>query len=335
MDLANAFASGTVPSPIVLGTGSFGAGIPREVAFAAMDAYLAAGGNVLDTANIYSSWEPGGVGASERTVGEWLSARKVRDRIILGTKGGHPALSAMQRSRCTLADLRSDFAESLDRLQLEHEDIYWLHRDHPGLPVAAIMDNLAELNRSRRIGCFGVSNWMPARIEEANAYAQRAGEQGFVINQLGWSLAAHATNFADASPMLYVDDAMAEWHQRTGLTLLAYSSQAGGYFGESNVQWARHGFPGDAPRGKAFDNQTNRLRLQRATALAERKSCSANQVALAWLLHQPFPTYPIIGSRSTAHIRESMGALQVRLLPEECRWLTEPLDAAPAQPAGT
>jgi aryl-alcohol dehydrogenase-like predicted oxidoreductase len=188
----NPFATRISSSRIILGTASFGSNIPREEAFAVMDAYLDAGGNVLDTAHVYSSWEPNGVGASERTVGAWIRSRYVRDRIILGTKGGHPDLCAMDRARCNLEDLRQDLAQSLERLQVERVDIYWLHRDHPGLPVAAIMDNLAELHRSNRIGCFGASNWMPARIEAANAYAQQAGIQGFVANQPGWSLAAHA-----------------------------------------------------------------------------------------------------------------------------------------------
>lgn len=317
----NPFATTLTPSRIILGSVSFGSNIPREEAFAAMDAYREAGGNVLDTAHIYSSWEPGGVGASERTVGEWIRSRNVRDQLILGTKGAHPEFSAMERGRCALQDLRRDLTESLERLQVEYVDVYWLHRDHPGLPVAAIIDNLAELNRPHRIGCFGASNWRPDRIEAANDYAQKSGLQGFVANQPGWSLAAMATDVPHPSPMVYVDHAAAAWHTRTGLPLAAYSSQAGGYFGDANVQWARKDFAGPAPRGAAYDSPANRARLQRAVALAEKKSCTANQVALAWLLHQPFPTFPIIGSRSPEHIRESMGALRVHLDPEECRWV--------------
>lgn len=317
----NPFLTNLLSSRIILGTGSFGSGIPREEAFAVMDAYLEAGGNVLDTAHIYSSWEPNGVGASERTVGEWLRSRNVRDRIMLGTKGGHPELSAMDRARCTLDELRRDLAESLERLRVERVDVYWLHRDHPGMSVSAIMDNLAELNRAGQIGCFGASNWLPARIEAANEYAGKAGLKGFVSNQPGWSLAAHATRFADTSPMLYVDDATLDWHTRTRLPLAAYSSQAGGYFGSENVQWAGEGFAGSAPRGRAYDSPANRSRLQRAMTLAQEKGCTANQVALAWLLHHPFPIFPIIGTRSPAHVRESLGTLRVRLAADECRWI--------------
>jgi len=317
------FPTDLTPSRIVLGTGSFGSNIPRDVAFEVMDAYLEAGGNVLDTAHIYSSWEPNGEGASERTVGAWLRSRGVRDRIILGTKGGHPALSSMDRARCTLEDLRRDLDESLERLQVERIDIYWLHRDHPGLPAATIIDNLAELQRSNRIGCFGASNWVPARIEAANAYAQKAGLNGFVANQPGWSLAAHATDFTQTLPMLRVDDAIQEWHTRTRLPLFAYSSQAGGYFGEANVLWARKGFVGSALRGTGYDSPSNRKRLLRAAAMAEKKGCTANQIALAWLLHQPFPVFPIIGSRSPEHVRESMAALRVELDPGNCFGLAE------------
>jgi aryl-alcohol dehydrogenase-like predicted oxidoreductase len=123
--------------------------------------------------------------------------------------------------------------------------------------------------------------------------------------------------------MIYVDDTTRAWHARTGFPLAPYSSQGRGYFGDENVRWAKRGCPGPPPRAAEYDSSANRERLKRAMTLAEKKSCTVNQVALAWLLHQPFPTFPIVSSRSADRIRESMGALRVKLDPEECRRLAK------------
>ncbi len=311
--MMNPFATNLKPCRIFLGTASYGSSISKKEAFAVMDAYFEAGGNVLDTANIYSSWEPGGEGTSECTVGEWIRSRGVRDRVLLCTKGGHPDMERMGHGRCTLPDLRAHFAQSMERLQLECIDLYWLHRDHPELPVEAIIDNLAALNFEGRIGCFGASNWIPERMEAANRYAAANGLPGFVLSQPGWALAAHETRQDEPSPMLYLDERMREWHVRTGFPLAPYAAQARGYFGQENVQWAASGFAGEVPRADDYDSPKNRARLAQAAALARQKGCTANQIALAWVLNQPFPTFPIVSTRSVAHMLESLGALQVCL----------------------
>ena len=107
------------------------------------------------------------------------------------------------------------------------------------------------------------------------------------------------------------------WHRGSGLTMIPYSSQANGYFGAENAAWAKGGFPSDPPRAKSFDSPVNRQRLQRAIALAEQKGCTANQIALAYLLGQPFPIFPIIGTSNPAHAQEALGAVSVTLTPTE------------------
>lgn len=311
------FASALAPSRIILGTASYGSSIPKSDAFAVLDAYFEAGGNGIDTANIYSSWEPGGEGTSERTVGEWIRVNGLRDKIILGTKGGHPDAEAMEHGRCTLEDLRRHHAESIERLGLSHLDIYWLHRDHPELPAEAIIDNLAALDAEASIGCFGASNWLPERIAAANAYAARQGLKGFVASQPGWALAEHETRWEEPSPMMYLDARMWAWHVETGFPLAPYAAQARGYFGQENIAWARAGFTGSAPRATDYDSPANRARLQTALDLARTKDCTVNQIALAYALHQPFPTFPIISTSNPAHVREAMDAPRVGLSVEE------------------
>lgn len=314
----NPFGTALTPSRIILGTASYGSSISKDEAFAVMDVYFELGGNVLDTANIYSSWEPNGEGTSERTVGEWIRSRGVRKRIILGTKGGHPDMENMGHGRCSIEDLQQHLSESLERLGLDCIDLYWLHRDDPGLSTEAIIDHLAILHGQGSIGCFGASNWVPERIAPANDYAKANQLHGFVISQPGWALAKHETKRDEPSPMLYLNEAMHAWHVQTRFPLAPYASQARGYFGGENVEWAARGFHGAPPRAADYDCPANRNRLRRAMALADAKGCTANQVALAYVLHQPFPTFPIVSTRVVEHVREAMGALNVSLTPGEC-----------------
>ena len=110
--------------------------------------------------------------------------------------------------------------------------------------------------------------------------------------------------------MLFLEEPDREWHRRTGLPVVPYTSTAGGYFA-SGGQSAK----------AAFDNETSRARLDRAGTLAKELGVTPGQVALAWLMHQDFPVFPIVGARNRDHLREDLGAAQVRLTPEQVRWL--------------
>jgi aryl-alcohol dehydrogenase-like predicted oxidoreductase len=95
--------------------------------------------------------------------------------------------------------------------------------------------------------------------------------------------------------------------------MVPYSSQANGFFGAKNVAWAKAGFDGPPRRAEGFDSPANRHRLLRAIALAEKKGCTANQIAIAYLLNQPFPVFPIVGTSTHDHLREAMGAVGITL----------------------
>jgi aryl-alcohol dehydrogenase-like predicted oxidoreductase len=129
---------------------------------------------------------------SERTIGAWLRSRGVRKGVILATKGAHPDLDAMQVDRMSPEEIGSDLAESLDALQTDVVDIYWLHRDAPGVPVEEIVDALNVHVRAGRIRALGASNWRPDRIEAANAYARTHDLTGFSASQIAHSLAVQA-----------------------------------------------------------------------------------------------------------------------------------------------
>ena len=218
------------PSVLCLGTGGFGSAVPREEAFALLDAFAAGGGSFLDTAHIYAAWLPGGAGASERTIGAWLASRGMRARMLLATKGGHPDLAPGSPGRLRPEDIEHDLGESLERLQVERVDLYWLHRDDRSLPVGEILSALAPQVAAGRIGSIGASNWRPERLQEANAWAAAHGVPGFLASSIGWSLARAVPERIPPGDMLFMDAAQLDWYRGNGLPVVAYSSQANGYF---------------------------------------------------------------------------------------------------------
>ena len=166
-------------SRLALGTLGFSTAT-RDREYAVLDAWVEAGGTVIDTAHVYED------GDAERVVGQWLRDRPgVRERLVLVTKGAHPD---GDRARVTPADITDDLRESTERLG-GPVDLYLLHRDDPAVEVSTLVDALDAHRRAGEIGAFGVSNWTLPRIEEANAYAAATGVPGICCNSPHLSLA--------------------------------------------------------------------------------------------------------------------------------------------------
>ncbi|HPO16701.1 MAG TPA: aldo/keto reductase [Candidatus Hydrogenedentes bacterium] len=316
------FLKNTVaPSMIVMGTVSFGSTISKADTFALLDVFAETGGNFIDTAHVYSAWEPEGEGASERTIGEWLRVHGARGSVVLATKGGHPPLHRMDRPRCTYEEMNQDLNESLERLGVDCVDLYWAHRDDPRMSAGEIIDTMARFVQDGRARNIGASNWTKERIIEANAWAAAQGLPTFVANQPRWALADRVGEMPPPDNTLDADVATQKWHEDTGMAMTPFTSQAKGFFGEKNVAWARNGFQGPIPRGDRYDAPVNHQRLLRAIRMAEQKGCTAHQIALAYLMNQRFPVHPIIGTRNPDRIREAMAASGIRLSEMECDWL--------------
>src|SRR5579862_170257 len=167
-------------STLCFGLGSLGTGFQGPDAGELLMDYLAAGGNFVDTAHCYACWIENGLGASERELGRLLRQLGVRDRVIVATKGGHPAFGTeYPRPDAYMSERQvvQDLEESLERLHLDQVDLYYLHRDDPRMPVDEVIDMLNRCVQSGRVRALGASNWSVARIAEANAYAARHGLQ--------------------------------------------------------------------------------------------------------------------------------------------------------------
>jgi len=300
-------------SPIALGLGDFGTRVAGDAACELLEAYLAQGGNFVDTAHCYSAWLPDGAGRSERELGRCMAEMGCRDSLVLATKGGHPEFGPYyHRPDRYLAPevIRADVDESLARLGVEVIDLYYLHRDDPRVPVGEIIDALDEEIARGRVRHLGASNWSVARIEAANAYAAAKGRVGFRLSEVHFSLAEPPWSMAEDPTVRYLTEADRAWHGRTGLPVAAYSPTARGFLAGRPEVEAEYAQP------------ANLARRERARELAAELGCTPTQVALAWLMHQPFPVAPITGTTDPAHLAEVLGAAKVELTEQEVAWLT-------------
>lgn len=276
-------------SEICLGTGEWGSAVSSERVEGIAEAYLAAGGNFIDTAHCYAFWldAGGGLGKSEIAVGEMVRKRGVRKDVIIATKGGHEnGGRAYPRPKEALARhlVERDLKESLDRLGMDQVDLYYLHRDDGITPVDEVMAMMNQFVNAGLVRWIGASNWSIARLSAANEYARAHGLQGFCCSQTHWSLAEPTFKMHEDPTMRYVDEPMARWHAMSQMPLVAYSSTARGFFASAGK------------RREGYDTAANRARLSRAQELAAELKCTANQVAIAWLRGQAFPVVAITGT---------------------------------------
>jgi aryl-alcohol dehydrogenase-like predicted oxidoreductase len=284
-------------SVLALGTAYVGLdppGLVHEV----LEEWLRLGGNLIDSARQY--------GPSEEILGPWLAGR---DDVVVQTKGGHYD-EETGRKRINPGEITADLEESLATLGVETIDLYLIHRDDPAIPVGPILETLNEHLRAGRIRVFGASNWTSARLDEAARYAAEHGLETFALSSPGLSLAEHLAEPWPGAISAH-DPASLAWYRRTQLPVMAWSAQGGGFFA------GRTGPEVD----RVYAGARNRERLRRAEELGGDKGFTANQIALAWVLHQPFPTYAIIGPRTVEELRASVAAVEVELAPEEVRWL--------------
>lgn len=277
-----------------------------------LDAYTSAGGNCIDTAHVYNG------GKSERAVGAWLADRGARSDIALIGKGAHPYWT---EPRVDPENIGRDIAESLERVGTDYIDLYLLHRDNPVVAVGPIVECLHAHREAGRIRAYGGSNWTTARLDEANAYAAAHGLTPFVASSPNLSLAT--VNEPMWGGCLSVSAEDRAWYTRRQMALFAWSSQASGFFAGIYLPGAEE--PKDIVR--VYYSEGNWERLRRARELADTKGTTAQAIALSWVLHQPFPVFPLIGPRTVDELEQSLAALSVALTEQERLWLNLEADA--------
>jgi len=266
------------------------------------DDYFARGGNAFDNAYIY------GGGQQEKLLGQWLRERGVREQCVIIAKGAHTP-------HCNPADLTYQLDVSLERLGIDGCDIYLMHRDNLEIPAGEFIDVLNQHARDGKIKAFGGSNWTIERVQEANEYAAKNNLQPMSVVSNNLSLARMVDPVWGGCVTVH-DKASRDWLAQNKMALLPWSSQARGFF----VRASRD-FLDDEELTRCWYSDDNFARLERVQQMSAERNLAPINIALAWLLYQPFPVFPLIGPRAVDELESSWKGLDVQLSPEDIAWL--------------
>lgn len=314
--------------PLGLGSMQFGWSADEPASFALMDAYYEAGGNFIDTADIYSNWvdgNPGGV--SEEIVGRWMAARGHREDIVVATKvrgpmgerGREGRGSVQQREGLSRRWILQACEDSLRRLGTDHIDLYQVHWVDNQTPIEETLSALTELVRRGYVRYLGCSNYSAWRLMQALWTSERRGLEPFVSVQPEYSLLSPTrANFERELQRVCVE---------YGLGVLPWSPLGGGMLTGKyqRGQPLPDSVRADENARRRFSDRNFDI-VETLEEVAERHGARPAQVALAWLLAQPAMTAPIIGANSTAQLQELLGTLQLNLSSEDLDQISEVSD---------
>ncbi|WP_309387638.1 aldo/keto reductase [Cerasicoccus frondis] len=268
------------------------------------DTYFELGGNVFDDASVYRGW-----GHKPSFAGQWMTMRGVREQCVIIDKGAHSP-------NCTPDYMPAEVDRLIATNFCGYIDLYMMHRDNLDVPVGEFVDLLNRLIDDGKIRAYGFSNWSAARYDEAAAYARENDLKGPVCLSNQLSL-AHMVNPVWEGTESCSNSEFQAWLKDRNVPLIPWSSQAAGFFTDQSAPdklgngLLVHGYYSDA----------NFERKKRACQLAEEKGVMPINVAMAWVLNQPFPTYPLIGPRTVTELRTSLTGLQLELTDQEIKWL--------------
>jgi aryl-alcohol dehydrogenase-like predicted oxidoreductase len=285
--------------PLCLGGSVFGWTVDEPGSFEVLDAYMEAGGNFIDTADVYSAWAPGNSGGeSEWIIGRWMAARRNREDVILATKVG--ALEGAQG--LSARAIRAGIDGSLRRLGTDYVDLYYAHFDDEDADQLETMRTLDSLVREGKVRCLAVSNFAPVRVASALDISAREGLESYAVVQAHYNL-VHRGEY---------EGPLAELCAQRGIACLPFRALGSGFL---SGKYRR----GDAVTGaraeqvSGYVNEAGFDVLDALDAIAERHRTSVSAVALAWLIAQPTVVAPVAGANTPAQLSDLLRSLEVEL----------------------
>lgn len=301
--------TGLLVSELCLGTMTFGGDgmwtaigqVGQDESTALVRRALDAGINFIDTANVYSN------GLSEKITGQALKDIGVaRDQYVLATKALGPMGDGINQRGASRYHLLNEIDASLERLGLDHVDLYQIHGWDPLTPIEETLRTLDDIVRSGRARYIGVSNWAAWQIVKALGISERLGLESFASLQAYYSIAGRDLE-RDIVPML----------ESEGLGLMVWSPLAGGFLSGKYTRDA----DGDGRRAKfdfpPIDKDSAYDAVDAMRTIAEARGCSVPQVALAWLLAKPAVSTVIVGAKRIDQLDDNLGSVDVQLTAEE------------------
>lgn len=289
--------------PVCLGGNVFGWTASEAESFAVLDAYVAAGGNFVDTADVYSAWKPGNPGGeSEEILGRWMASRGNRERIVVATKVGKLAGLA----GLSAGTIRRAAEESLRRLRTDRIDLYYAHADDPATPLEETLGAFDALVREGKVREIAASNYTAPRLAEALAVSRRLGFARYVALQPHYNL-VHRAEYEGELQALCV---------REGLAVFPYYALASGFLAGKYRPGAAVASVRSGAAAKHLDEPGLRVLATLDSVAAERGTTVA-AIALAWLLGRPGVVAPIASARTPEQLAELLPAAALSLTTEE------------------
>ncbi|AGJ56282.1 aldo/keto reductase [Streptomyces sp. NPDC053741] len=296
--------------PLALGGNVFGWTADEERTFAVLDAYVAAGGNFIDTADSYSAWIPGNEGGeSETLIGKWLAARSRRDDVVIATKvGAHPSYKGLSPTT-----IKAAAEASLRRLGTDHIDLYYTHFDDESVPVEEIVTALDQLVKAGTVREIAASNISPERLRASLEFSEREGLARYVALQPHYNLVSRDT----------YEGALQDTAAAAGLAAVPYFALAAGFL----TGKYRPGTTVESARaegaGKHLETERGRKVLAALDRIAQEHDAEIATVALAWLTSRPTVTAPIASARTVEQLPALVAVAGLRLSEQELAELTE------------
>lgn len=294
-------------SPLCLGTNILGWTVDEPGSFAILDAYLAAGQNTLDTADVYSAWVDGhGGGESETVIGNWLASRRNRDAVVVGTKVGNVGGLSAENVRRRLED-------SLRRLQTDYVDLYYLHRDAADVPLRETLREVDAAVRVGKVRHVGLSNFSPGRVREAVAICDAEGLAPIRVMSPHYNLLERA-----------YEDELAAVCAEHGIACLPYYGLAKGFLtGKYQPGTEAGSRRGSRLDGSRYVNAHGLRVLEVVQDLARSHGVPPAAVALAWLRDRPTVVSPIASARTPEQLDDLLAMVDLTLGDDERRRLDE------------
>jgi aryl-alcohol dehydrogenase-like predicted oxidoreductase len=307
-------------SEICLGTMQFKWTTDEAAAYQVLDAFAAAGGNFIDTADVYSRWAPGlHGGEAETIIGEWLHRRGDRRNFILATKVRGRMWDGPDGEGLSRAHIARAVEDSLRRLQTDYVDLYQSHSPDEATPIEETMRAFDDLVKQGKVRFVGCSNYDGRQLEAAITAARQAGLAEYLTVQPHWSLVERESFERNALPVVRQYD----------LAIIPYSPLGRGFLtgkyrrGQPLPESKRTGSVQQLLTDRNFDL------LDKLEELGRARGRTAGQMALAWLLTQDLVAAPIIGANTPEQLADSLGAAGLKLSADEMRALND-LTAWPA-----
>lgn len=282
-----------------------------------LDAIYKTGVTAFDTAREY--------GGAEKSLGNWIAERDIRDKAVILSKCGHP--TATWEKRIHEKEMREDLKESLYNLQTNYIDIYLLHRDDPEVEAGEVVEVFNAMHEEGKIGAFGGSNWSHERIETANEYAYKHNMIPFTVSSPNYGLADQKEDPWGGGCVTISGPANVnarKWYEQNQMPVVAYSSLGRGLFsgrlksGEAAQNAARIL---DEFALKGYGCPENYERLRRCEELAAKKKVTVAQIAMAFIFSQNMNTLAVVSTSSAERMQLNIDALHVKLSEEEAAYL--------------